>query len=297
MARHGRDETIREFTMKIRMKVVVSILLLGVTVHGCGDEADQGEFSLLTYNVAGLPEPLSGSSPSVNTPQISPMLNAYGLVLVQEDFWYHHELVARVDHPYRSMPMWEQPGLLRMGDGLNRFSVFPLGELTRVTWIECNGVLDCASDCLTTKGFSVSAVKLAEGLVVDVYNLHMDAGGCDGDIHARGVQTKQLLERIRTRSAGKAAIVAGDTNLKNSRPDDVESLESLLSEANLREACLFLNCEKETIDRVLFRGSDSVSLVPISWDHPPQFVDAEGHDLSDHKPVAVRFHWEETPVR
>ena len=283
--------------MKIRMWVVVSILLLTVTANGCGDDPDQGEFSLLTYNVAGLPEPLSGSSPSVNTPQISPMLNAYELVLVQEDFWYHHELAAQVDHPYRSRPMWEEPRLLRMGDGLNRFSLFPLGGLTRVTWIECNGVLDCDSDCLTTKGFSVSAIKLAEGLVVDVYNLHMDAGGCDGDIHARGVQTEQLLEKIRTRSVGKAVIVAGDTNLKRSRPDDVESLELLLSEGNMQEACLFLNCEQETIDRVLFRGSDSVSLVPVSWAHPPQFVDPEGHDLSDHKPVAVRFHWEETPVR
>jgi endonuclease/exonuclease/phosphatase (EEP) superfamily protein YafD len=149
------------------------------------------------------------------------------------------------------------------------------------------------ADCLTTKGFCVSEIKLAEGLAVDVYNLHMDAGGCEGDIHARGVQTDQLLEKIRTRSVGKAVIVAGDTNLKRSRPDDVESLEHLLSEASLREACLFLNCAQETIDRVLFRGSDSVSLVPISWDHPPQFVDAEGRDLSDHKPVAVRFHWEE----
>jgi endonuclease/exonuclease/phosphatase family metal-dependent hydrolase len=191
--------------------------------------------------------------------------------------------------------MWEQPGLLRMGDGLNRFSVFPLGELTRVTWIECNGALDCDSDCLTTKGFSVSAIELADGLVVDVYNLHMDAGGCDGDIHARGVQTEQLLEEIRTRSVGKAVIVAGDTNLKRSRPDDVGFLEYLLSEANMQEACLFLDCAQESHDRVLFCGSDSVSLVPLSWDHPPQFVDAEGHDLSDHKPVAVRFHWEETP--
>ena len=279
--------------MKIRMKVVVSILLLTLTASGCGDDPDQGEFSVLTYNVAGLPEPISGSSPSVNTPRISPMLNAYELVVVQEDFWYHHELVAQVDHPYRSRPMWEQPGLLRMGDGLNRFSRFPLGELTRVTWIECNGALDCSSDCLTTKGFSVSAIELADGLVLDLYNLHMDAGGCDGDLRARRVQTEQLLQKIRTRSAGRAVIVAGDTNLKRSRPDDVEALEHLLSEANMQEACLFLNCRQETIDRVLFRSSDSVSLLPVSWDHPPQFVDPEGNDLSDHKPVAVRFHWEE----
>ena len=279
--------------MKNCTKVVLTVLLLGVTAQGCGDDPAQGDFSVLTYNVAGLPEALSGSSPSVNTPQISPMLNAYELVLVQEDFWYHHELAAQVDHPFRSRPMWERPGLLRMGDGLNRFSAFPLGELTRVPWIECSGVLDCDNDCLTTKGFSVSDIQLADGLAVDVYNLHMDAGGCEGDIRARGIQTEKLLEKIRTRSVGRAVIVAGDTNLKRSRPDDVESLERLLSEANMREACLFLDCAQETIDRVLFRGSDSVSLVPLSWDHPPQFVDAEGQDLSDHKPVAVRFLWEE----
>jgi endonuclease/exonuclease/phosphatase family metal-dependent hydrolase len=279
--------------MKNCTRVAVTILFLSLTAQGCGDDPAQGDFCVLTYNVAGLPEALSGSSPSVNTPQISPMLNPYELVLVQEDFWYHHELVAHVNHPYRSRPMWEQPGLLRMGDGLNRFSTFPLGALTRVTWTECNGALDCDSDCLTTKGFSVSTIELTEGLAVDVYNLHMDAGGCEGDIHARGVQTEQLLEKIRTRSAGKAVIVAGDTNLKRSRPDDVESLERLLSEANMQEACLFLECGQETHDRVLFRGSDSVSLMPLSWDHPPRFVDTEGHDLSDHKPVEVRFHWEE----
>ena len=111
--------------MKNCTKVVVTILLLSVAAHGCGDDTDQGEFSVLTYNVAGLPEPLSGSSPSVNTPQISPMLNAYELVLVQEDFWYHHELIAEVDHPYRSRPMWEQPGLLRMGDRAESVLLLP----------------------------------------------------------------------------------------------------------------------------------------------------------------------------
>ena len=282
------------------MKFVLLLLLCTVTC-GCGTDesgtlnsgnSSHGEFLALTYNVAGLPEPLSSSQPSVNTPQISPLLNSYHLVLVQEDFWYHNELTAQANHPYQSEPMWEQPDLLHMGDGLNRFSLFPLRPLTRITWIECFGVLDCSNDCLTTKGFSVSEAELEDDIVVDVYNLHMDAGSCDGDIGARRIQTEQLVEDINTRSTGQAVIVAGDTNLKSSRPDDMLSLDYLLLETGLQDACRFLECENEIIDRILFRSSDLVFLTPLSWGLPPEFVDAEGHDLSDHIPVSVRFRWE-----
>ena len=283
------------------MRSFLCFLLVCMVTCGCGtDESGtvnnrllgQGDFLALTYNVAGLPEPLSSSQPSVNTAQISPLLNSYDLVLVQEDFWYHKELTAQTEHPYRSVPMWEQPDLFHMGDGLNRLSVFKLGALTRITWIECSGFLDCSSDCLTTKGFSVSQIELEEGIAIDVYNLHMDAGSCDGDIVARRIQTEQLVEEINVRSSGKAVIVAGDTNLKFSRPDDMVSLDFLLLETGVQDACRSLECGIELIDRILFRSSDSVSLSPLSWELPAEFVDVEGNDLSDHIPVSVRFRWE-----
>src|SRR5690606_18150560 len=102
-----------------------------------------GQFRALTYNVAGLPEPLSGSEPSINTPEISPLLNGYDLVLVQEDWaipdpppgppfdqfeLYHDLLVADVTHPYLSEPEpiplgtdANRPTAL-LSDGLNRMS-------------------------------------------------------------------------------------------------------------------------------------------------------------------------------
>jgi hypothetical protein len=55
---------------------------------------------------------------------------------------------------------------------------------------------------------------------------------------------------------------------------------------------LVLGCTHEIHDRVMCRGSDSIALAPLTWAHPAEFVDTEGEDLSDHKPVAVRFHWE-----
>src|SRR5690606_27992207 len=42
--------------------------------------ATEGTFDALTYNVAGLPVGLSSSQPDINTPYISPLLNAYDLV-------------------------------------------------------------------------------------------------------------------------------------------------------------------------------------------------------------------------
>jgi hypothetical protein len=33
-----------------------------------------------------------------------------------------------------------------------------------------------SADCLTPKGFTFMRVKIAEGAVVDMYNLHADAG-------------------------------------------------------------------------------------------------------------------------
>jgi hypothetical protein len=58
-----------------------------VTACGDGDRNVQsGDFLALTYNVAGLPEGISGSHPETNTPLIGPLLNAYDLVLMQESW-------------------------------------------------------------------------------------------------------------------------------------------------------------------------------------------------------------------
>lgn len=250
-----------------------------------------GELLMLTYNVAGLPDWLSGSNPAVNIPLISPLLNGYDLALVQEDFWYHDELAADAEHPYQSEPMVESPTLTNMGDGLNRFSDFPLGELARITWVECNGLVDANNDCLTTKGFSVCEVTLDDGAPVWVYNLHMDAGGAAGDIAAREAQAAQLVDDIAARAAGGALLVAGDTNLHEGRPQDMTILDDFLDATGLEDACRFLDCGDERFDRIMFRSSAALAIAPVSWDTPDEFVDSESSPLSDHLPVAVDFEW------
>ncbi|MBW2457100.1 MAG: endonuclease, partial [Deltaproteobacteria bacterium] len=159
------SHTIRHHTL-VRALGAVSVLL----TIGCSsaDETEptpippqEGEFSALSYNVAGLPQGISGSNPETNIPIMSPLLNAYDLVLAQEDFVYHAELSAEADHPHQTEP--KVTHLKLVNDGLNRFSQFPWTSFERVQWVACYGDASTgASDCMAEKGFSLARTVLGE---------------------------------------------------------------------------------------------------------------------------------------
>ena len=282
--------------------------------------AGAGTLSVLTYNVAGLPEGISGSTPSVNTPLISPLLNAYDLVVVQEDFNYHEPLVASLTHPYQSVkdtnpgPYGEQLGFA-FGDGLNTFSSSPFSGFQRVTWNECFGVFSNSSDCLTPKGFSVATLEIEPGVLVDVYDLHSDAGSAEPDLAARRSNIRQLYAFISGHSADRAVIVLGDTNSRYTRGGDV--LPEMLAAVGLTDvwvqleragalpevgAALTAACasdpaggECERVDKIFFRSGGGVVLEALDYDVPGNFVDAAGERLSDHDPVSALFSYRLVP--
>lgn len=247
--------------------------------------ANAAVLQILTYNVAGLPQGLSSSQPQQNTPLISPKLNPFELVLVQEDFSYHSELVSAATHPHKSTPM-PNASPTSLGDGLNVLSRVAFTDFSRTKWTKCNGTFDQKNDCLTSKGFARFVVDVGGGRTVDVYDAHFDAGRTDADAAARDAQVTQLTQAIAARSAGKAVIVAGDTNMKAS---DEPTFQKLLTTAGLTCACRSISCaEPQRIDRVMFRSSTSVKLSAKSW-HVESFVDAAGNPLSDHEPVSVEM--------
>ena len=122
----------------------------------------QGSLDLLTYNVAGLPQGLSSSNPVANTPQISPKLNAYAVVLAQEDFTYHTQLMSQALHPYQSSPQPVSSILRPMNDGLNRFSQPPFSGHQRVTWAVSYGVFKMNIDTDTQFAFSAPVGAFVE---------------------------------------------------------------------------------------------------------------------------------------
>jgi endonuclease/exonuclease/phosphatase family protein len=248
-----------------------------------------GQFLLLTYNVAGLPQLVSPSHPRVNIPIVSSLLNRYDVALVQEDFSYHQELIGAARHAYRSVPM--QPHSF-VGDGLSQFSRLPFGPLHRVRWARCNGFVSSSTDCLADKGFSFSELSLAPGVVVHLYNLHADAGPGELDVETRAQNFEQLAAHIATVSRAAALIVAGDTNLRAADPGDAATLARFLRAAHLTDSCPVLRCGGDVIDRVMLRSSPGLTLaVARSW-HDGRFVDARGQGLSDHPAVGVEIAWQ-----
>jgi hypothetical protein len=269
--------------------------------------------SVLTYNVAGLPEGISGSHPAANHPQVSPLLNAYDLVGVQEDFAYHDLLVEDLTFPFQSVkdtnpgPYGEQLGFA-FGDGLNTFSRTPFGDFTRVTWNVCNGVVTNGSDCLTPKGFSYERHEVAPGVFLDVYNLHTDAGGDPDDLAARADNVRQMYQHVLDFSSDVAVIVLGDTNSRYTRGADV--LPEMLAATGLTDVWIELQrggvlpdvgpslqdctdpsagtCER--VDKIFYRSSALLAIDALTYEVPRVlFSDVAGVPLSDHDPVHALF--------
>ncbi|MER5436135.1 jacalin-like lectin [Streptomyces sp. NPDC002588] len=262
--------------------------------------AASGTFNVLTYNVAGLPEGLSSGHPATNTPLISPRLAAYDIVNVQEDFNYHAALYAGDNHPYRTATS----GGAGIGDGLNTLSDFPFDDFERVRWNDCTG-----TNCLTPKGFTLARVRLAEGVFVDLYNVHTNADDTDDALAARRANVEQLSDFIQANSSGNAVIVMGDTNTRYTRAGD--NIRTLADENGLTDAWVQLvkggtrptqgtdallcpttqppnDCE--VVDKVFYRGSKLLSLSATRYNNEwASFLDSAGGNLSDHFPHTVGF--------
>jgi hypothetical protein len=284
-------------------------------------DTDEGEFSLLTYNVAGLPAEMTNLDPGTHLPIVGRLVNSYALVLTQEDFdwWkpdgvgdgrdfttYHERLVGKSTHQYRSA---QHPGVdpvgvaaerladVQFGDGLGFLSRFPMEGNRRVPWSGCfgepGGGDGGAGDCMALKGFSFTNLTLAEGVTVDLYNVHVEAGGTEADRSLRAADLDELARFIGENSEGRAVLVGGDTNLP---PGGAEAAvwETFLESTDLTDACDATGCGGPArVDKVAFRSGDGVDLdAVLHAPHPRRFVDGEKEPLSDHVPLEVRFAWE-----
>jgi len=283
----------------------------GLAVIVPAAHAAGGTFSVLSYNVAGLPEGIS-SAPTPrasSTTAIGQRLGPYDLVHVQEDFNYHANLYAADTHPYRT----PTSGGAGIGSGLNSLSALPVDELERVRWTSCQ--FD-SGDCLTPKGFTFTRLRLAEGVYVDAYNIHTNAGTNDGDQVSRAANLEQLTAYITTHSAGNAVLVMGDTNTRYTRAAD--TIRAFAAANGLTDAWVRLErggvppaagsdplvCDEsavtnacEVVDKVLYRGSKQITLDATYYNNEHRaFLDAAGAMLSDHDPVTVRFGWSDNPA-
>ncbi|MCZ7457451.1 endonuclease/exonuclease/phosphatase family protein [Streptomyces sp. WMMC940] len=291
----------------VSLSAVVATAVASPTAHADDSPTAPftGTFDVLTYNIAGLPEPLSGSRPARNTKEISKRINAYDVVNVQEDFAYHADLVKHDEHRYRtppSVPSWVPVPGVPFSDGLNTLSGFKLRKLDRVTWNRCTN-----ADCLTPKGFTYLRLELPGGRSLDLYNAHMNAGsGTEDMLRARRDNVRQLSGYIKKHSAGRAVIVTGDTNSRYTRSGDI--IRELRDGNGLTDAWVRLvrggstpgvddsaptckeSTECELLDKIFYRSGPGLTLEAVRYGNEyERFLDGKGKPLSDHNPPSVTF--------
>ncbi|KAF7621406.1 endonuclease/exonuclease/phosphatase family protein [Aspergillus flavus] len=272
--------------------------------------ATSGQFDVLSFNVAGLPAILNGNEVPGDKTNNSKAIGAkfaeydYDVIHVQEDFNYHAYIYETDDHPYRTATS----GGAGIGSGLNTLANYPWVDFERVKWETCSDA--SGSDCLTPKGFTTMRVRFDEGVYVDFYNLHTDAGSETDDVTARSANLQQVADYIGNNSAGNAVLVFGDTNARYTSSG--ENIRVFGTEQNMTNPWveLILNgveptegtdpwmCDNpttnntcETVDKIFYRGSRSIELSATFWSYVGTKFELDGHILSDHNPVTSNFTW------
>ena len=151
--------------------------------------------AVLSYNVHGLNHWLVDDDPEARMPAISARVNAYDVALIQESWTYWDALAAQVTHSVRERGNGPDPGMF-FQTGLTSFARPAFVAVSRGSLGACSGWLGGANECFADKGFLRLRLRLANGVELDFWNLHLDAGDSDDDRAARALQLDSLVARV-----------------------------------------------------------------------------------------------------
>ena len=305
--------------MKKGICVLLSVLLtLGLLPASFAAEpentAQTGSFSVLCYNVAGLPDIsfITGGTRDVpaNQRAIGAFVSekGYDIFAAQEDFGYHDELVSTLKgYNYSTF----HRGIVPFGDGTSTFTKsFPMYNEKHIQWNSLYGIADDGADQFSTKGITYTCVNVAPNVYIDFYNIHADAYGDAGSLAARRDNFTQLRDLINGRDTDRAVIVTGDFNayLFN----DASGLKELLIEgAGLKDAWVEIenngdydDCSRwtaemgegwtgkwgrwDSVERFLYKDGCGVTLTAEDFGYLHVY-NANGEDCSDHAAAEAVF--------
>lgn len=208
-------------------------------------------------------------------------------------------------------------------DGLNLLwrSNISVSDEAWYLWNKRNGITEDGADQLIAKGFRYYTVRIAAGLEVDVYILHMDAETTPADNEAREIQMTQLVDMILASDNKRPIIIMGDTNCRYTR----DNLKGLMFERikaderfdihdpwidfprggvmpDLGAGSIMVpghfdgtNHEAfqtgEVVDKIFYINNKDASakLTAKSYLHDTDFTWPDGSEISDHYPIVIEF--------
>lgn len=294
-------------------------------------------FKVAALNVDGLPAEISGVSinPDAKGADGATAIGNklatmdYDVVGLSEDFNYNSYLIEPLAGIYNTGTwrgglnpnageiasiLWQ--GYTANTDGLNLLykTNINISNETYVKWDAWHGYTNDGADGLIKKGFRYYTITLADGVIVDLYILHMDAETTDGDNEAREKQMAQLLAYIKATDNKRPIIIMGDTNCRYTR-DKLKA--NFINELNadlrftahdawveqnyagqypiLGTSALMVNdlgYEKgEIVDKIIYvNNSDADKQIKLKkFIVDTSFIDTDGTPLADHFPVVGEF--------
>ena len=212
---------------------ILALLALLVAVFGCADDprrtaaqiSVEGQVSLLTLNVAGLPNFLTDQGyPTERMYGIAHYANAYDVVAYQEDFYYsaaldRHSRFANIERATK----WDSWGLawpwLRKS-GLTIQATGMLEDPRFHAYTTCDGYFKHGSDCWVPKGVLCVRTVLPNFVTMDVCSTHMDAGGTKKGWEVKGEQVEEYMSFLPEPLTDVPYILVelGDYNMRPEHP-------------------------------------------------------------------------------
>ena len=293
-------------------------------------EVEGGSFTAVALNVDGLPQKvafvtLNEDGPgSDGTKLISQYLKdkGYDFIGVSEDFNYHGSLMSAIDNDYSSGTVRATLSLTDLSipfdtDGLNLIWKKNTVAASNESWTRWTDRTNTDGNQYVKKGYRHYDMTLANGLVFDVYVLHMDAGEAT---NSREAQWRQLADAINDADANHPKIVIGDTNSRWTREDIYGNFFNRLANFNVSDAWVEL-CRGnqypttamgdltdqsnpnnfgnyEVVDKIIYinpKGENTLQLKAMSFkiENDYTYGNVQGTDdtkqLGDHRPVVVKF--------
>jgi endonuclease/exonuclease/phosphatase family metal-dependent hydrolase len=192
------------------------------------------ELKILLWNVWLLPPPLSDRIVHSRARKISPLLNGYDLVILNEAFAFKQTLLSQTHYPHIILQKRKRI-----------FDVFDSGVMILSKWPVVKTEMEHYRkrerwDRLACKGVIFVRVQLPGSREVDVYGTHMQAGSSDAEQRSRDEQARHLVAFILRHSGeDRRVVVGGDLNMGPARNPDLQGYSvhySNLTDARRRVA-------------------------------------------------------------
>ena len=292
------------------------------------------EFTAVALNVDGLPQKIATYTLNEDGPGeegtklISKYLKEkdYDFIGVSEDFNYNGALMSYISNFYAcgtvratlSVGGFISGGFPFDTDGLNLIWKRDSVTVSNESWTRWSSTTSTDGNQYVKKGFRHYDMTLGNGMVMDVYVLHMDAG--DEAVGSRENQWVQLAGAINNSDTSRPKLIIGDTNSRWTREDIHTNFKNIIANHTVSDVWVEL-CRNniypntsmddltdasdptnyanyEVVDKIIYlnpKNENTLRLTPESFrieqDYTYGYV--EGNDntkaLGDHKPVVVTF--------